>query len=232
MRALLDMRNVCAGYGAARILHDLTLEIGEGERVSVIGRNGVGKTTIVNTLLGAATFMGGEILHRGAALPKIAGHTAALCGIAVVPQGRKVLPNLTVAENLRLGAALGRRGRWSIEDIYRLFPVLRERRHAPGTALSGGQQQMIAIGRALMANPDLLILDEPCEGLAPIIVDEISAVFKNLAATGVGILLIEQHLNLVREITDRFYVISKGSVVRSGHVADVSQHELQTNILQ
>ncbi|SCY33107.1 ABC transporter ATP-binding protein [Microvirga guangxiensis] len=232
MTALLELRNVVAGYGAARILHDLNLSIGEGERVSVIGRNGVGKTTIVNTLLGTSRFMGGEVLYRGRALPKIAGHTAATCGIAVVPQGRKILPNLTVAENLRLGAALGRKGRWTIDEIYRLFPILHERRNSSGTALSGGQQQMIAIGRALMANPDLLILDEPCEGLAPVIVDEISAIFKNLAATGVGILLIEQHLNLVREITDRFYVISKGSVVRSGHVASVSQHDLQTSIMQ
>jgi branched-chain amino acid transport system ATP-binding protein len=232
MTALLKLRNVCAGYGAARILHDLTIEIAEGECVSVIGRNGVGKTTIVNTLLGASNFMGGEILYRGNVLPKIAGHTAATCGIAVVPQGRKILSNLTVAENIRLGAALGRKGRWTIDEIYRLFPILHERRKTSGTALSGGQQQMIAIGRALMANPDLLILDEPCEGLAPVIVDEISAIFKNLAATGVAILLIEQHLNLVREITDRFYVISKGSVVRSGHVADVSQQELQTSIMQ
>lgn len=232
MKPLLEMHNVCAGYGAARILHDLNIEIREGERVSVVGRNGVGKTTIVNTLLATSNFMGGEILYRGRVLPKIAGHTAATCGIAVVPQGRKILSNLTVAENLRLGAALGRKGRWTIEEVYRLFPILHERRNTSGTALSGGQQQMIAIGRALMANPDLLILDEPCEGLAPVIVDEISAIFKNLAATGVGILLIEQHLNLVREITDRFYVISKGSVIRSGYVADVSQHDLQASIMQ
>ncbi|MGO4527222.1 ABC transporter ATP-binding protein [Microvirga sp. 2MCAF35] len=232
MNPFLEMRNIRAGYGAARILHDLDLEIGEGERVSVIGRNGVGKTTIVNTLLGTSKLMAGEVLCRGRALPRIAGHTAATYGIAVVPQGRKILPNLTVAENLRLGAALGRKGRWTIDEIYRLFPILHERRNAPGTALSGGQQQMIAIGRALMLNPDLLILDEPCEGLAPVIVDEISAIFKDLAATGVAILLIEQHLNLVREITDRFYVISKGSVVRSGHVADVNQHDLQKSIMQ
>ena len=232
MSPFLTLRGIESCYGAAKILHGLSLDIGEGERIAVVGRNGVGKTTLVNTLLGVATLTAGEIIHRGRKVPRIAGHTAASLGIAVVPQGRKILPNLSVAENLRLGAALRRKGPWSLPDIYRLFPILEERRDTPGTSLSGGQQQMLAIGRALMANPDLLILDEPCEGLAPVIVDEISAIFTNLAATGVAILLIEQHLELVRAITDRFYVISKGAVTREGRVADVSQQALQDSIMK
>ena len=232
MSGLLTFKGVDAFYGNAHILRAIDLQIGEGERVAVLGRNGVGKTTIVNTLLGAATMRRGEIAIRGTALSRIVGHTAAAHGIAVVPQGRKILPNLTVAENLKLGAALRRKGPWSMARMFELFPILAERQHSSGTALSGGQQQMLAIGRALMANPDLLILDEPCEGLAPVIVDELVAVFKGLANSGVAIMLIEQQLRLVREISDRYYVISKGSVVESGRVEEVSQDQLQSSIMQ
>jgi branched-chain amino acid transport system ATP-binding protein len=231
MTALLELKDVNAYYGSAHILHGVSLTINPGERVAVLGRNGVGKTTIVNTLLSTAALRGGEIRVRGERLAKIVGHTAAACGIAVVPQGRKILPNLSIQENLQLGAALRRPGAWNLEAIYRLFPVLAERRRSPGTALSGGQQQMLAIGRALMANPDLLILDEPSEGLAPVIVDELGKVLRDLAGTGVAILLIEQHLRLVREISERFFVISKGTVSDAGRMEDVDQEKLQTSIM-
>ncbi len=231
MTALLELKDVNAYYGSAHILHGVSLTIDPGERVAVLGRNGVGKTTIVNTLLATAAMRGGEIRVRGERLAKIAGHTAATCGIAVVPQGRKILPNLSIQENLQLGAALRRPGAWNLEAIYRLFPVLAERRRSPGTALSGGQQQMLAIGRALMANPDLLILDEPSEGLAPVIVDELGKVLRDLAGTGVAILLIEQHLRLVRDISERFFVISKGTVSDAGRMKDVDQEELQASIM-
>lgn len=231
MTALLELKDVNAYYGSAHILHGVSLTIDPGERVAVLGRNGVGKTTIVNTLLSIAALRGGEIRVRGERLAKIVGHTAAACGIAVVPQGRKILPNLSIQENLQLGAALRRPGAWNLEAIYRLFPVLAERRRSPGTALSGGQQQMLAIGRALMANPDLLILDEPSEGLAPVIVDELGKVLRDLAGTGVAILLIEQHLRLVRDISERFFVISKGTVSDAGRMEDVDQEKLQTSIM-
>jgi branched-chain amino acid transport system ATP-binding protein len=231
MTALLELKDVNAYYGSAHILHGVSLTIDPGERVAVLGRNGVGKTTIVNTLLSIAALRGGEIRVRGERLAKIVGHTAAACGIAVVPQGRKILPNLSIQENLQLGAALRRPGAWNLEAIYRLFPVLAERRRSPGTALSGGQQQMLAIGRALMANPDLLILDEPSEGLAPVIVDELGKVLRDLAGTGVAILLIEQHLRLVRDISERFFVISKGTVSDAGRMKDVDQEKLQTSIM-
>jgi branched-chain amino acid transport system ATP-binding protein len=231
MTALLELKDVNAYYGSAHILHGVSLTIDPGERVAILGRNGVGKTTIVNTLLSIAALRGGEIRVRGERLAKIVGHTAAACGIAVVPQGRKILPNLSIQENLQLGAALRRPGAWNLEAIYRLFPVLAERRRSPGTALSGGQQQMLAIGRALMANPDLLILDEPSEGLAPVIVDELGKVLRDLAGTGVAILLIEQHLRLVRDISERFFVISKGTVSDAGRMEDVDQEKLQTSIM-
>ena len=231
MTALVELTGVDAFYGAAHILHGLSLSVGAGERVAILGRNGVGKTTIVNTLLATATMRAGEVRIRGEKIGRIAGHTAASHGIAVVPQGRRILPNLSIEENLKLGAALRRPGPWTLDAVYRLFPILAERRRTPGTALSGGQQQMLAIARALMLNPDLLILDEPSEGLAPVIVDDLGRILADLAETGVAILLIEQHLRLVREISERFYVISKGSVSEEGRMADVDQEKLQASIM-
>ena len=229
---LLEFVGVNAYYGAAHVLQGVDLAVVPGERVAIVGRNGVGKTTLVNTLLAAATLKGGEIRVRGRRLRRLAGHTAAEQGIAIVPQGRRILPNLSIEENLKLGAALRRPGAWSLERVYGLFPILAERRRTSGTALSGGQQQMLAIGRALMANPDLLILDEPSEGLAPVIVDEMERVLRDLAETGVAILLIEQHLRLVLDLAERFYVLSKGRVSEAGLVKDVDRHALQARILQ
>ncbi|MEQ8813525.1 MAG: ABC transporter ATP-binding protein [Nitratireductor sp.] len=231
MKTLLEFVGVDAHYGAAHILHGVTLGVDEGERVAVLGRNGVGKTTLVNTLLAAASLRGGEIRLRGERIRKLAGHTAAAHGVAIVPQGRKILPNLSIQDNLKLGAALRRPGPWDLRAVYALFPVLAERRSVSGTALSGGQQQMLAIGRALMANPDLLILDEPSEGLAPIIVDELGRVLARLADTGVSILLIEQHLRLARDLSERFYVMSKGSITNAGLMKDVDLEQLQSTIM-
>jgi branched-chain amino acid transport system ATP-binding protein len=232
MTPLLELRNVNACYGAAHILHDLGLVIHERERVALLGRNGVGKTTVVNTLLGVASLTGGDVLVRGKRVDRIRGHTAAASGIAVVPQGRRILPNLSVEDNLRLGAALRRRGPWTLKRIYELFPILAERARHQGTALSGGQLQMLAIGRALMANPDLLVLDEPSEGLAPVIVDEVGRIVRALAETGVAVLIIEQHLKLVRQIAERHYVISKGRVVETGATQSVAVERLQASIMR
>jgi branched-chain amino acid transport system ATP-binding protein len=145
-------------------------------------------------------------------------------------QGRGILPNLTVEENLLLGAATGRRGPWSLAKVQELFPILRERRSNPGLALSGGQQQMLAIGRALMANPGLLILDEPSEGLAPVITDELAALLVRLGDEGIGILLIEQNVSLIHRVARRFYVLSKGMVAESGSLENVSRDELTRHI--
>jgi ABC-type branched-subunit amino acid transport system ATPase component len=228
--SLLAFRDVHALYGKARILNGVTFDIKAGERVALVGRNGVGKTTVVNTLCGVTTIERGHVAIRGRDVRSLRRHTPAQNGISIVLQGRGILPNLTIEENLLLGAATGRQGPWSLQSIHRLFPILEERRDSAGSALSGGQQQMLAIARALMANPDLLILDEPSEGLAPVIVDELAALLVKLAAQGMGILLIEQSIGLIRRVAERFYVLSKGTIAASGSIADVSVEEFQRHI--
>jgi branched-chain amino acid transport system ATP-binding protein len=228
--SLLAFHDVHALYGQARILNGVSFEVGAGERVALVGRNGVGKTTVVNTLCGVTRVAQGRIELRGRPVRDLRGYSAAQNGIAIVLQGRGILPNLTVEENLLLGGAVRRRGSWTLSKIHELFPILAERRSSPGWALSGGQQQMVAIGRALLANPDLLILDEPSEGLAPVIVDELAALLVRLGAEGMGILLIEQNISLIHRVAERFYVLSKGSVAESGSLHNVSRDELQGHI--
>lgn len=228
--ALLAFDDVHALYGHARILNGVTFVVERGERVALVGRNGVGKTTVVNTLCGMTRIAHGHVTLKGRIVKDLRGYTAAQNGIAIVMQGRGILPNLTVEENLLLGAATRRPGPWSLAKVQELFPILRERRNNRGLALSGGQQQMLAIGRALMANPDLLILDEPSEGLAPVIVDELAALLVRLGKDGIGILLIEQNISLIHRATERFYVLSKGAVAESGSLQDVSRDELKRHV--
>ena len=230
MSELLGFSNVVSGYGDARILHDVDLTIGAGERVAILGRNGVGKTTVVNTFLGVARLVAGEVRIAGQARHHIRHFTAARLGIAVVPQGRRIIPNLTVRENLILGGAAGRAQPWTIERVFEIFPILRERANIQGTSLSGGQQQMLAIGRALMSNPSLLVLDEPSEGLAPVIVDELAVVLRKLADTGTALLLIEQHFGLVQRVAERYYVLSKGTIVENGDLAAISLESLKKHV--
>lgn len=227
---LLSFHNVDAFYERAQILHDVSFEIAAGERVAILGRNGVGKTTIVNACLGVAAVRRGQLAFRGRTVPVIRHFTAARSGIAVVPQGRRIVPGLTVTENLLLGEAVKRKGPWTLGTVFELFPVLRERQGLAGTALSGGQQQMLAIGRALMANPDLLVLDEPSEGLAPVIVDGLADTLRALAQTGTAILLIEQNFGLVHRVAERYYVLSKGSVVERGRLAGLSMEILKKHV--
>ncbi|BBK32979.1 amino acid/amide ABC transporter ATP-binding protein 2 (HAAT family) [Stella humosa] len=228
--SLLAFRDVDAYYGRAQVLHGVTFDIRPEERVAILGRNGVGKTTVVNAFLGIATIRRGEVDLAGRTASRFQHFTAARSGIAVVPQGRRIIPGLSIRENLLLGAAVGRRGGWNLERVFDLFPILRERADTPGTALSGGQQQMLAIGRALMANPSLLVLDEPSEGLAPVIVDELAEIFRRLAAEGTGILLIEQNFGLVRRVADRYYVLSKGTVIEAGELAGLSMETLKRHV--
>lgn len=228
--SLLAFNDVHALYGQARILNGVTFEVGAGERVALVGRNGVGKTTVVNTLCGVTRIDRGEVRLRGKPVADLRGYTAAKNGIAIVLQGRGILASLTVEENLKLGMATGRSGRFTLARVYELFPILAERRNTSGMALSGGQQQMLAIGRALIANPDLLILDEPSEGLAPVIVDELAALLAQLGRDGIGILLIEQNVSLIHRVVERFYVLSKGAVAATGDLTNVSKEELQQHI--
>ena len=230
MSTLLAFDNVVSGYGGGKVLHGVTLAIKPQERVAILGRNGVGKTTIVNTFLGIARLIAGTVLLSDKKADPPMHFTAARAGISVVQQGRGIIPNLTVRENLLLGAAVQRKGHWNLERVFALFPILKERADTPGTALSGGQQQMLAIGRALMANPALLVLDEPSEGLAPVIVDELAEVFMQLFHAGTSLLLIEQNYGLVRRVADRYYVLSKGSVVEEGELAGLSMESLKKHV--
>ncbi len=231
MSALLELNKVNAFYGAAHILHDLSLQVNAGERVALIGRNGVGKTTVVNTILGLAQMKAGQLRLEGREIGRPRAYMAAQHGIAVVPQGRRIVANLSVEENLLLGAAVGRKGPWSVEAVYKVFPILQERAHTPGTALSGGQQQMLAVGRALMANPALILLDEPTEGLAPVIVDQLGVVFNEVAAQGTALLLIEQNMTLVARVAQRYCAMAKGSVVAEGLVGHDSLEELHQHVM-
>ena len=230
MSALLAFDAVEAGYGHSRILHGISFAIGRGDAVAVLGRNGVGKTTIVNTFLGLARLLSGRIELQGKDASDVRNYSAACVGIATVLQGRGILPNLNVRENLLLGAAPRRRGPWSLRQVYDLFPILEERAESRGNALSGGQQQMLAIGRALMANPDLLVLDEPSEGLAPVIIDDVAKVLQRLSAEGTAILLIEQNLSLVERVVRSYHVLSKGRVVEHGSLANTTMADLQRHI--
>jgi branched-chain amino acid transport system ATP-binding protein len=230
---LLKLEQVNAFYGAAHILYDLDLTVQAGERVALIGRNGVGKTTVVNTILGLATMKSGQIHLGSHSLHKPRTYMAAQHGVVVVPQGRRIVANLSVEENLLLGAAVGRKGPWNVAEIYKLFPILKERARTPGTALSGGQQQMLAVGRALMSNPSLILLDEPTEGLAPVIVDQLAEIFNTVADQGTALLLIEQNMSLVVRVAKRYCAMAKGAVIAQGlvHNSRESLLDLESHVM-
>ncbi len=223
--SFLEFENLSAGYGRAVVLRDVDLGVDEGETVALVGRNGAGKSTLLQSLFGGCAIHGGAIRVEGHRLERAPGFVAPRRGVAIAPQGRMILPHLTIRENLLLGAASGRRGPWNAEAVYRLFPVLRERAASSGSALSGGQQQMLAIGRALLANPRVLLLDEPSEGLSPVIVDEIVKVLTDIQRTGTGILVVEQHLSLVRRVSTRFVILSKGQIIGGGPTEKIGSPE-------
>ena len=221
----LELRALHAGYGASRVLRGLDLTIGEAESVALVGRNGAGKSTLLMSLFGETRIFSGEIRVGGKRIDDRPGYAAAKLGVAISPQGRRILPNLTVKENLLLGRATGRSGRWNLKAVYDLFPVLAERAHSGGAMLSGGQQQMLAIGRALMANPGLLLLDEPSEGLSPVLVDDLVRALNEIRRAGAGVLIVEQHLSLVKRTTERFVILSKGEIVGAGPISEMDSRE-------
>jgi len=217
----LKMQALYAGYGASTVLHGVDLEIGKGESVALVGRNGAGKSTLLMSVFSETNVISGEIRVGDARIDGLPGYSAAKLGVAISPQGRRILPNLSIRENLMLGAATRRPGRWTLRTVFDLFPVLEQRANAGGMMLSGGQQQMLAIGRALMANPDLLLLDEPSEGLSPVLVDDLTRALNEIRRAGTGILVVEQHLSLVRRTTDRFVILSKGKVVGAAPTSEI-----------
>ncbi|GGJ00459.1 ABC transporter ATP-binding protein [Neoroseomonas lacus] len=215
---MLAVENLLAGYGDSRVLHGISFTIGAGEVVTLLGRNGMGKTTTVRAVMGLLAPQGGRIAFDGTDVTGLPPYRIAQRGIGLVPEGRQVFPTLTVEENL-VATAANRSGgapRWTLPAVLALFPRLEERRRNLGARLSGGEQQMLAIGRALMTNPRLLILDEATEGLAPIIRAEIWAVLAALRAEGLAILLIDKNLAAIQRLADRHVVIEKGRVVWTG----------------
>jgi ABC-type branched-subunit amino acid transport system ATPase component len=219
--SFIQVQGLRAGYGRAVVLRDVDLEVDEGEAVAVVGKNGAGKSTLMMSFFGGSTVTSGALFVGGLDLRGRPAYQAAKQGAALSPQGRMILPHLTVKENLLLGEACRRKGPWTLEKIYELFPILRERRNASGVALSGGQQQMLAVGRALLGNPRVLLLDEPSEGLSPVLVDELALVFNRIRLAGIGILIVEQHLSLVRRVSQRFVVMAKGQIIDRGVTTEI-----------
>jgi len=221
---MLSVRGLQSAYGASQVLFDVALDIGDGEVVTLLGRNGMGKTTTVRSIMGLLAPKGGEISFEGRAVAGIAPEKIARCGIGLVPEGRQVFPTLSVRENLIATASnrLKRPSPWTLERVYALFPRLGERAGQSARTLSGGEQQMLAVGRALMTNPKLLILDEATEGLAPVIRAEIWGCIEALKAQGQSILLIDKNINVLKRIADRHYIIEKGRTVWSGSSSDLA----------
>jgi len=219
--SLLAIEDIHTYYGHSHVLQGVSLEAPSGAVTAILGRNGVGKTTLIRSVIGFTPPREGRIVFAGEGIERLPSHAIARRGIGLVPQGRRVFPSLTVRENLAIGAVPGRPGRWTYETVYELFPRLRERAGHYGGQLSGGEQQMVAIGRALMANPILLMMDEPSEGLAPLIVQELQQTMRRLKATGLAIVLVEQNLPLALSVADRALIISKGRVVFGGDPEEI-----------
>ena len=210
MAELLKIDRLVSGYGETVVIEGVSLSLSEGEAVSVLGRNGVGKTTLLTTLLGLTTQHSGAMNYLGNDITRVPSHERAIAGLGLVPQEREIFPSLSVHENLRVAQ---RPGEWDLDRVYELFPRLAERRRNMGNQLSGGEQQMLAIGRALIGNPRVLLLDEPFEGLAPIIVDVLVDAFHKLhKGSRMGIVLVEQHAELALELTERALVLDRGQI--------------------
>jgi branched-chain amino acid transport system ATP-binding protein len=213
MAELLALDNVRAGYGESIVIDGVSLALGEGDSLALLGRNGVGKTTLLITLMGLTTLHSGSLRWRGADLSRLPTHRRAHAGLGWVPQERYMFPSLTVEEHL---TAVMRPGPWDVARVWRLFPRLEERRDNYGNQLSGGEQQMLAIARALVTNPALLLLDEPMEGLAPIIVQELMLVIRGLIAeSGMAVIVVEQHARLALSLTRHAIVLDRGRVVHA-----------------
>lgn len=218
--SILQVRNLAGGYPGTRVLDGIDLEVHEGGVLSLLGRNGVGKTTFISTLMGMLPGTG-SVTFGGRELLGLPTHKIARTGLALVPQGRRVFGPLTIEENLQLAARGSRSGRWNPEEVYQLFPRLRERKRNRGDQLSGGEQEMLSIGRALVTNPRLLLLDEPSDGLAPSIVKLVGDVVADLSSEGVTILLVEQNLTLALKVATKVAVMNKGRITFRGEPDDL-----------
>jgi len=236
---LLEVRNLHAYYGTSHVLQGVSLAVEEGEIVGLLGRNGMGKSTTLKSIMGLVRQKSGEVIFKG---KDLAGHPpfwVARAGIGYVPEDRRIFPNLTVMENLELGMKGGRRfggkgdSLWTVERVFAHFPLLNERAHHQGRYLSGGEQQMLTIGRTLMGNPELLLVDEPTEGLGPLMAKEVSKVLAEINRAGVSILLVEHNLKVAMSLGTRVYLMGKGHIGFAGTVEELKAHpEVQAKYLE
>ncbi|MEB6589346.1 MULTISPECIES: ABC transporter ATP-binding protein [Pseudomonas] len=224
---MLTTTNLSARYGDFQALFDISLELQQGETVAIIGSNGAGKSTFLRSLAGLIRNAPEAIVFNGAAVGDKPANQILSSGIALVPEGRRLFPSLSVEENLRIGAYRKRPGNWSLQRIYSLFPVLEKLRKRPGTALSGGQQQMVAIGRALMSNPQLLLCDEISLGLAPTTIKDIYAALPSIKADGTTVMLVEQDINQALAVSDRFYCFQEGRISLTGKSGEIGMDQIK-----
>ena len=220
---LLEVSRINTYYGISHILFDLSLKIGDGEVVCILGRNGVGKTTTVRSIMGLTPPLSGSIVFQGIEIRGKRAYEIARLGIGFVPEDRVIFPDLTVKENLEMGAKRNNGGRWNLKTLCEIFPILNDRKSQRGGSLSGGEQQMLTIARTLMGNPKLIMLDEPSEGLAPIIVKELGNQIYKLKEQGMTLLLVEQNSKFTLKLSDRAYIIEKGQMRWVGNVTELKE---------
>ena len=223
---MLELADVHTYYGTSHILQGVSFVVPEGRCVALLGRNGAGKSTTIHTIAGLAKPSKGRIQFFNNTISNETPHKISRSGVGLVPQGRRIFPSLTIRENLTVAARPGidEKG-WNLEKVYELFPVLKEREHNMGTQLSGGQQQMLAIGRALMTNPHMLLMDEPSEGLAPVIIDQVGEIVKQIKQTGLSILMVEQNISLACQCADEILIMNKGIIVWKGTPNELTDNE-------
>jgi branched-chain amino acid transport system ATP-binding protein len=223
---VLAVDNLGVYYGAAQAVNGVSLSIEQGEMLALIGANGAGKSTLFKSICGMVPPRTGEIRLNGAAIHGLSASAISKRGVAMVPEGRRLFRSLSVEENLVIGASVGRQGPWSLAKVYQVFPILKDRRDQPATALSGGQQQMVAIGRALMANPDLLLLDELSLGLAPVVIKDIYNLLPKILGEGLSTILVEQDITRALKVSDRFICLLEGQIALAGRSSGFSHAEI------
>lgn len=234
---MLEVRDIHSYYGKSHILHGVSLDLKEGEMVCLLGRNGVGKSTTLKSIMGVVRPQQGSIRFRDQELVGLAPYEIARCGVGYVPEDRRIFRSLTVHENLLMGIKAGKEanggGNWTIEKVYELFPRLQERCNNKGSHLSGGEQQMLTVVRTLMGNPKVILVDEPTEGLAPLIVKDVLEMLATVRKSGVTILMVEQNFKAAVKVADRFYIMSKGQIVFSGNQAELlAAEDVRKNYLE
>jgi branched-chain amino acid transport system ATP-binding protein len=223
---MLELIDVHTYYGESHVLQGVSLKVEQGSVIALLGRNGMGKTTTIRSIIGFSPPRDGQIHFKGSKISHLKSYQIAKLGIGLIPQGRDIFPSLSVKENLTMAArGKGRAAEWTLDKVYSKFPILQERSNLKGTLLSGGEQQMLAIGRALMTNPELLLMDEPSEGLAPTVVREIGDIIAELKKEGLSILLVEQNLPMALAVADYVYIISKGKIEYATTPGELEKNE-------